>query len=138
MVIAEIDPNPDLMKKIAKACVDDPWIMKHEGKLHQESEGHFTFHGLIVVPEAVQKEVISLHHDSLTAGHFGQRKTMASIQREFFWPNMAETVAKYIRRCDSCQRNKSITTAPYGLLQPIQIPDTRWQVVTMDLLQDCQ
>ena len=134
VVIAEIDPNPELMTRIAEASVDDPGIMKHEGKLHQESEGHFTFHGLIVVPEAVQKEVISLHHDSLTAGHFGQRKTMASIQREFFWPNMAGTVAKYIRRCDSCQRNKSITAVPYGLLQPIQIPDTRWQVVTMDFV----
>ncbi len=80
VVVAEIDPNPELMIRIAEASVDDPWIMKHEGKLHQESEGHFTFHGPIEAPEAVQKEVISLHHNSLTARHFGQRKTMASIQ----------------------------------------------------------
>jgi hypothetical protein len=29
VVVAEIDPNPELMTRIAEASVDDPWIMKH-------------------------------------------------------------------------------------------------------------
>ncbi len=31
VVVAEIDPNPELMISIAEASVNDPWIMKHEG-----------------------------------------------------------------------------------------------------------
>jgi hypothetical protein len=43
---------------------------------------------------------------------------------------MTTTVNKYIQRCDACQRNKPSRAAPYGLLEPIQIPDNRWDVVT--------
>ena len=126
VVIADLAPDPDLMFKIVAESASDPWIQKKASQLMDEEEGYFTLHGLIVVPESMQTEVIKLHHDSPTAGHMGVKKTIDLIQRQFWWSKMAESVNHYIQRCDSCQRNKSLKTPPFGLLQPIQIPDTRW------------
>ena len=43
-------------------------------------------------------------------------------------------VHQFVKTCDSCQRNKHLTVKPAGLLQPLQIPDRRWEHVTMDLI----
>ena len=132
-LISALTPDPDLIFKIVAASASDPWIQKKASQLMDEEGGYFTLHGLIVVPESMQTEVIRLHHDSPTAGHMGESKTMDLIQRQFWWSKM-ESVHMYVQRCDSCQRNKSLRTTPFGSLQPIQIPDTRWSVVTMDFV----
>lgn len=39
---------------------------------------------------------------------------------------------EYISSCDTCQRSKTTTSKPVGLLQPHEVPEGRWQTVTMD------
>ncbi|MFN7881842.1 MAG: integrase zinc binding domain-containing protein, partial [bacterium] len=70
-------PTPDsaLILRIAASSASDPWIQKHKEKLQETPEGCYTFHDLIVIPEPIQKEIVSRHHDSKTAGHFGESKT---------------------------------------------------------------
>ena len=41
---------------------------------------------------------------------------------------------KYVSACASCQAQKPRATAKPGLLQPLPVPDTRWQSVSMDLM----
>jgi hypothetical protein len=43
-------------------------------------------------------------------------------------------VRAFVRSCELCQRNKARNSAPPGLLQPIPLPTTRWEQVTMDLI----
>ena len=38
--------------------------------------------------------------------------------------------------CDFCQHNKPSNDRPAGLLQPLPVPEFRWQWVTVDLIQD--
>jgi transposase InsO family protein len=64
----------------------------------------------------------------------GEWKTLARITPHFYWPNMRNTVHEYVKTCESCQRNKASTQLPQGLLQALEIPDTRWQTVTMDFI----
>jgi len=40
----------------------------------------------------------------------------------------------YVTSCDSCQRNKASNQAPAGLLQPLDIPERRWDHITMDFV----
>ncbi len=36
--------------------------------------------------------------------------------------------------CDSCQRNKSLSRKPLGLLKPLSIPNDTWQSISLDLI----
>ena len=89
-----------------------------------------------MVPKELQEEVLRLHHDTPTSGHFGVTKTMDMVGRHFWWPKMKSTVEEYIRTCDSCQRYKSRRSKPHGLLSPLAVPDERWDVITMDFIMD--
>lgn len=88
----------------------------------------------LYVPATVRKQVHQEGHDSSLGGHFGTNKTEELIRRDSFWPNMADNIRDYISTCDMCQRTKKRTHAPYGELQPLPIPQNRWESVSMDFI----
>ena len=47
---------------------------------------------------------------------------------------MKKDVAKYIAKCMECQRVKVEHKHPAGLLQPLPIPEWKWEVVTIDFI----
>ena len=47
---------------------------------------------------------------------------------------MENDVVEYIARCMECQKVKDEHRHPAGLLQPVPIPEWKWDVVTMDLI----
>ena len=47
---------------------------------------------------------------------------------------MSSTVQKFVQEYTTCQRSKSETLAPVGLLQPLPIPDIIWEEVSMDFI----
>lgn len=48
---------------------------------------------------------------------------------------MKEEIIKYIQACDICQRIKTGTQFPNGLLQPLPVPDQIWQEISMDFIE---
>ena len=82
----------------------------------------------------VQEQLLQEHHDVPYSAHLGMDKTLHSLQRFFYWKNMRDTVHAYIQSCGNCQRNKASNQAPLGFLQPIPLPDERWEQITMDLI----
>jgi hypothetical protein len=91
---------------------------------------------VLVVPDAhgLRKRCMAECHDHRYAGHAGMHKTWRLLQRTFWWPAMRSDVERFVGTCVPCQRNKSSTQAPAGLLQPIPVPGRRWEVVTWDLI----
>src|SRR6185436_8781227 len=79
-------------------------------------------------------KILHDHHDSPIAGHLGIDKTIANISHHFFWPKMTKQIKAYVSSCDACQRNKGSNQKPAGLIQPLPIPQKRWQQVTMDFI----
>ena len=47
---------------------------------------------------------------------------------------MRSDAAKYVQRCGTCQRVKGQHIKPAGLLQPLPIPEGRWDSVSMDFI----
>ena len=68
------------------------------------------------------------------AGHFGQRKTLEIVTRNFYLPKMEEWINEYIRTCDHCQRFKSKRHAKYGLLQPLEVFYAPWKSISVDFI----
>ena len=47
---------------------------------------------------------------------------------------MHTTEVDYISHCDTCQRAKSQTMSPAGLLQPLPVPEQIWEDISMDFV----
>jgi transposase InsO family protein len=80
------------------------------------------------------EQILHDHHDAPMAGHLGEEKTLASVKRRYFWPKMTRDIKRYVKTCDSCQRNKPSNRRPAGLLQPLPIPEGRWEDISMDFI----
>ena len=78
--------------------------------------------------------ILKERHDSVAAGHPGQRKTYELVARDFKWPGMRKYINDYIASCDVCQRTKITRHRPYGLLEPLPIADQPWKSVSLDFI----
>ncbi|KAJ9511943.1 hypothetical protein QJQ45_004469 [Haematococcus lacustris] len=90
----------------------------------------------VVVPNDSELRNHILHemHDAVYSGHVGISKTLERVSRVFWWNTMRADVRYYVSTCDACQRDKASTLKPGGLLNPLSIPDYRWESVSMDFI----
>ena len=47
---------------------------------------------------------------------------------------MRTKIEDYIKKCDTCQRNKHARHLPYGKMQEIDTPPIPWHTITMDFI----
>uniref|UniRef100_A0A670HKZ8 Gypsy retrotransposon integrase-like protein 1 n=1 Tax=Podarcis muralis TaxID=64176 RepID=A0A670HKZ8_PODMU len=103
----------------------------------EERNGALYYKGALYIPKGeLRGRVLKQLHDSPTAGHFGQHKTMWLVTREFWWPKVREDVREYVRGCDQCQRAKGERRVPAGLLEPLPTPERPWEAVSIDFMTD--
>jgi hypothetical protein len=89
--------------------------------------------GHICVPSSERVKMIWESHYSRVAGHFGIEKTVAMLQKHFYWPKLRQEVNKYIRSCTACAISK-LTTKKQGLYTPLPTPDRPWESISMDYM----
>jgi hypothetical protein len=96
----------------------------------------FYGHALVVVEDNdLQKGVLSLFHDSKTAGHPGISKTLALIQPHYWWPHIKDFVTAYIKGCTTCQMNKINTHPTHPPLFPITPTNSLpFQTIAVDFI----
>jgi hypothetical protein len=88
-----------------------------------------------LVPDSgLKKKILAAVHDSPLAGHQGFFKTYKQIRERFSWKGFKQDVMLYISECVTCQQNKSEHTLPAGLLQPLPIPEQKWESISMDII----
>ena len=52
----------------------------------------------------------------------------------YWWPGMKKDVVEFVAKCLTCQQIKAEHQRPAGLLQPLQIPEWKWEEITMDFV----
>jgi hypothetical protein len=62
----------------------------------------------MVTDEETKITTLYEYHDSTVGGHRGMNRTLREIKKRHDWPNMKRDVEDYVRRCQSCQRNKTL------------------------------
>lgn len=56
------------------------------------------------------------------------------LRRQYWWRGMQRDVARFVARCLTCQQVKAEQRRPGGLLQPLPIPEWKWEQITMDFV----
>jgi hypothetical protein len=56
------------------------------------------------------------------------------LKPRYWWYVMKGDIVEYVALCDTCQRVKPEHQKPAGLLQPLKIPEWKWEEIRMDFL----
>jgi len=114
-----------LLQQLQAGELGESWRLDHELLLHGSR---------VYVPdhEDLRHQVLLLAH---AAGHEGIQKTLHRLRADFYVPRDKVLVQDLVRSCTTCQRNKTETLQPAGLLQPLDVPSQVWADISMDFIE---
>src|SRR5712672_3410425 len=130
----------ELDQKIEKAQGKDASTLRQWERAHGITKlgDLWTKEGALVVVgnNELKRGVISLFHDSTTAGHPRITKTLALTRQYYWWPNMKNYTTEYIKGCATCQMSKINMNPSKPALFPIT-PEPNalpFQTVSLDFI----
>jgi hypothetical protein len=66
-------------------------------------------------------------HDSAYLIHPGSTKMSKDLKTQYWWYGMKRDIAEYVSLCNTYQRVKVENQRPTRLLQPLKIPESKWE-----------
>jgi len=72
--------------------------------------------------------------DSAYSIHPGSTKMYQDLKERYWWYGMKRDIAAHVAICDVCQRVKAEHQRPAGLLQPLKIPEWKWEKIGIDFI----
>ncbi|GJR36875.1 putative reverse transcriptase domain-containing protein [Tanacetum coccineum] len=73
-------------------------------------------------------------HKSKYSIHPGADKMYHDLKMLYWWPNMKADIATYVSKCLTCAKVKAEHQRPSGLLVQPDIPEWKWEKITMDFI----
>nr|AAS90689.2 putative polyprotein [Oryza sativa Japonica Group] len=142
--VAALEARPTLVDKVRVAQVNDSEIaeLKKNMRVGKARDFHEDEHGTIWLGERLcvpdDKElkdlILTEAHQTQYSIHPGSTKMYQDLKEKFWWVSMRREIAEFVALCDVCQRVKAEHQRPAGLLQPLQIPEWKWEEIGMDFI----
>ncbi|CAH1452087.1 unnamed protein product [Lactuca virosa] len=73
-------------------------------------------------------------HNTRYSVHPGSDKMYLDLKKLYWWPNMKAEIATFVSKCLTCAKVKVEYQKPSGLLQQPEIPEWKWERITMDFI----
>ncbi|GKD55341.1 putative reverse transcriptase domain-containing protein [Tanacetum coccineum] len=73
-------------------------------------------------------------HKSKYSIYPGSDKMYQDIKKLYWWPNIKEKITTYVSKCLTCAKVKVEYQKPSGLLVQPEIPQWKWENITMDFV----
>ena len=135
-------PSFDLLDAIRRATAAAPDAQQLLAQLQagelaapwRLADGLLIHGSRVYVPDQgdLRQQVLLLAH---SAGHEGTQKTLHRLRADFYIPRDRVLVQDLVRSCTTCQRNKTETVQPAGLLQPLDVPTQVWADISLDFIE---
>ncbi|MCO5553474.1 hypothetical protein L7F22_006995 [Adiantum nelumboides] len=121
-----IDPDfKDVISAIALGKKEEPFTLQ---------DGYLLHGNRLCITRSLREKVMFESHAPPYAGHRGIQTTMKAIETYFYWPTMKGDIQDYVSKCVVCQKTKYDRGKQPGLLQPLPIPDSPWESISMDFI----
>ncbi|GKA98116.1 putative nucleotidyltransferase, ribonuclease H [Tanacetum coccineum] len=82
----------------------------------------------------VRMVILNEGHKSKYSVHPGADKMYHDLRDMYWWPGMKRDIAIYVSKCLTCAKVKAEHQRPSGFLQQPEIPEWKWDKITMDLI----
>jgi hypothetical protein len=102
----------------------------------EDEQGTVWFKKRIYVPEIehLRQLILREAHDLAYSIHPGSTKMYQDLKEKYWWYGLKRDVATHVALCDVCQRVKAEHQRPAGLLQPLKVPEWKWEEISMDFI----
>ncbi|GJT26112.1 putative reverse transcriptase domain-containing protein [Tanacetum coccineum] len=113
----------------------DPEKSRKE-KLEPRADGTLCLNNKSWLPCYGDLRTLIMHesHKSKYSVHPGSDKMYQDMKQLYWWPNMKADIATYVSKCLTCLKVKAEHQKPSGLLVQPEIPQWKWDNITMDFV----
>jgi hypothetical protein len=142
VITMEVDST--LEQDIQKGPLEDAKIQEIKEQIKEEKapgfsvdeQGTLWYKKRICVPDVkeIRELILCEAHESTYSIHPGSTKMYNDLKSRYWWYGMKRVIAKYVALCENCQRVKAERQRPTGLLQPLKIPQWKWEEISMDFI----
>jgi hypothetical protein len=94
------------------------------------------FKNRLAVPrrEALKKKILDEAHTSRYSIHPISTKMYHDLRQQFWWTRMKRKIARYVLERDTYRKVNAAYMKPGGLLQPLNIPNWKWDDISIDFI----
>jgi hypothetical protein len=139
-----IEVELTLEQDIRKGQLEDPKVQEIREMIEagrapdftEDEHGIVWFRKRICVPDVdhLREKILQEAHDSAYSIHPGSTKMYQDLKVKYWWSGMKRDVAAHVALSDVCQRVKAEHQRPAGLLQPLKVPEWKWEEIGMDFI----
>jgi hypothetical protein len=139
VIAMEVDST--LEQDIRKCQLEDAKIQEIKKQIKEEKapgfsideQGTLWYKKRLCIPEAkeIRELILREAHDSAYSIHPGSTNMYHDLKSRYWWYGMKRAIAEYVAMCDNCQRVKAERQRPAELLQPLKIPQWKWEEISM-------
>ena len=106
------------------------------GEFRVDENGVLKFGNRVCIPDVTElkKSILEEGHRSGLSIHPGATKMYHDLKKLFWWPGMKREIASFVYSCLTCQKSKIEHQKPSGLMQPLAIPEWKWDSISMDFV----
>ncbi|XP_052728486.1 uncharacterized protein LOC128195286 [Vigna angularis] len=100
------------------------------------TDGLLQYRDRMCVPNdgELKRIILEEGYQSRLSMHPGMTKMYQDLRKSFWWLGMKSDVACFVASCLTCQRAKAEHQRPGGLLQQLEIPEWKWDSISMDFV----
>nr|KYP76384.1 Retrotransposable element Tf2 [Cajanus cajan] len=134
----------EFLRQVGLKQLQDVELVKLLGLLGTEKavgfemgeDGILRFKGKIFLPQdaELRRAVLEEGHRSRLSIHQGMTKMYQDLKKTFWWYGMKREIVEYVAACLTYQKAKVEYQKPSGLMQQMEIPEWKWDSITMDFI----
>ena len=143
-LLAQLRVIPDLKQMIVNAHKDDAKLQEIVQLVNtgdntdyaiDESGGLWYKSRLCVLNVMdLRKNILYESHNTIFTMHPRVNKMYQDMKQYYWWRGMKKDISEYVSKCLTCQQVKAKYQVPSGLLNPLPIPQWKWDNITMDFV----
>ncbi|CAL8152810.1 unnamed protein product [Prunus armeniaca] len=144
-ILASLHVRPIMVERVIAGQLGDPTLCRIRGEVENGTRKYYAKRGdgalvkgaRLCVPSKnaeLKREIMEEAHCSTYTMHPGSTKMYRTLRAYYSWPHMKGDISKYVSRCLICQQVKAERHKPSGLMQPLPIPEWKWERIAMDFV----
>ena len=143
-LLAQLSVIPDLKQMIVDAQKNDAKLQEivqlvnigDKTDFAMDGDGGLLYKSRLCVPNDMdlKKKILYESHNTVFTMHPGSNKMYQDMKQYYWWQGMKRDIYEYVSKCLTCQQVKAEHQVPSGLLNPLPIPQWKWDNITMDFV----